>query len=658
MTREAIELGIDLAASSDTASSREWLVTNGLGSFASGTVGGLRTRRYHGLLIAALQPPSDRTVLASAVEETATVGGRGFALFSAQWEDARRPIEPNGMKHIERFRLEGTIPEWIYTMGGTRLAKRIWMEQGADVTYVRYTHMRGDQPISLEVDAFVEYRGFHDTTRAGEWMMDVVPITDGVRVSAFEGATPVRVVCGGADLETGHTWYRNEYLAAEEARGLDAHTDRLHVATFTLTLAPGQSATITLSTGPGVQPPVRGALERRMDRDRFLLAEHEDKPPFIQHLVLAADQFIVARQVGDRPGSSVIAGYPWFGDWGRDTMIALPGLTLATGRPAIAADVLRTFARFVDQGMLPNRFPDSGEEPEYNTVDATLWYFDAAARYHAATGDDALVSDLYPVLDDIIDHHFGGTRHGIGVDPDDGLLRSGEPGVQLTWMDAKVDGWVVTPRSGKAIEINALWYNALRTMEQFATIVGKDGSSLTAAAERVAASFDRFWNEDAGYCFDVLDGPEGNDAALRPNQLMTVSLPHSPLPLDRQRKVVEACERHLYTPLGLRTLGPDEPGYVGHYRGDRHLRDGAYHQGTVWPWLLGPFVSAHYRVFRDPPRALSYLEAIDTHLSDAGLGTVSEVADGDPPHRPGGAVAQAWSVAEILRTWHEITARI
>lgn len=655
MTPDTEKLELALGGDPLTARSREWLVTNGRGSFATGTIGGLRTRRYHGLLIAAIQPPSDRTVLASSVEETATVGDQPYPLYSAQWNNRQSPIKPDAMQHLDRFRLDGTIPEWIFAMGVTQLSKRIWMEQGVDTTYVRYDHARGDLPIHLRVAVYIEHRGFHETTRAGDWNMDLAEVTRGVQAIAFPGATPVFVRCERATVETHHTWYRNEYLAEEDARGLDALTDRLHVATLRFTLDPGQSATVTLSAGTGVERQVPGAFDRRRSRDGALLAAQGDKPMFIRRLVLAADQFLVSRQVGETVGSSVIAGYPWFGDWGRDTMIALPGLALATSRPEIAANVLRTFARFVDRGMLPNRFPDHGETPAYNTVDATLWYFDAIARYYAATGDVELLADLYPILGDIISHHQAGTRHGIGVDPHDGLLASGEPGVQLTWMDAKVDDWVVTPRTGKAVEINALWYHALRTMNAFASVLGHDGAVYSSAADRVARSFDRFWNDDRGYCFDVLDGPNGDNPALRPNQLIAVSLRHSALSPQRQKAVVETSERHLYTALGLRTLGPSEPGYVGRYQGDRLHRDGAYHQGTVWPWLLGPFVAAHYRVFGNAPRALAYLDGIAGHLSEAGVGTVSEVADGDPPHRPGGTIAQAWSVAEILRAWDEVS---
>jgi predicted glycogen debranching enzyme len=391
--------------------------------------------------------------------------------------------------------------------------------------------------------------------------------------------------------------------------------------------------------GPGAGDPARDALRQ---------------------LVLAADQFVVRRPTAADPdGQSIIAGYPWFSDWGRDTMIALPGLTLTTGRPEVAASILRTYAQFVDQGMLPNRFPDVGETPEYNTVDATLWYFVAVHEYVQATGDVALARELFPVLADIIDWHVRGTRYAIHMDEADGLLYAGEAGVQLTWMDAKVDEWVVTPRTGKAVEINALWYNALRIMADFAGQLEQDGSRYAALAERVAAGFERFWNAPLGYCYDVVDtpaghdGPGGSDGSLRPNQLLAVSLPHSPLPAERQRSVVDACARHLLTAHGLRSLSPDDKAYIGRYGGDRRKRDGAYHQGTVWGWLIGPFVLAHRRVYGDDAAARSYLMPLLRHLNDHGVGSISEIFEGDAPFAPRGCTAQAWSVAEVLRAWQK-----
>jgi predicted glycogen debranching enzyme len=336
-------------------------------------------------------------------------------------------------------------------------------------------------------------------------------------------------------------------------------------------------------------------------------------------------------------------------------MIALPGLALATGRPEVAVRVLRTFARFLDRGMLPNRFPDSGETPEYNSVDATLWWVEAIRATHAATGDDALLADLFPALEAVVEWHRRGTRYGIVADPADGLLRAGEPGVQLTWMDARVGDWVVTPRIGKPVEINALWYNALRAMAGFARRRRRPAAAWDAAADRVHDGFDRFWYEPGGYCFDVVDGPDRDDHALRPNQVLAVALPASPLTPDRQRRVVDVCARQLLTSFGLRTLAPADPAYRGRCSGVQNERDGAYHQGTVWGWLLGPFALSHARAHGDPVAARAFLEPMAHHLDDYGLGSIAEIFDGEPPFTPRGCIAQAWSVAETLRAWQTLT---
>jgi predicted glycogen debranching enzyme len=332
-------------------------------------------------------------------------------------------------------------------------------------------------------------------------------------------------------------------------------------------------------------------------------------------------------------------------------MIALPGLTLATGRPQVARSILRTFARFVNQGMLPNVFPDAGETPEYNTVDATLWYFEAIRQYYAATRDTELLRELFPVLTEVVDWHLRGTRYNIRVDPTDGLLHAGEPGVQLTWMDAKVGDWVVTPRIGKPVEVNALWLNALISMTQFARALDRPTGAYESMAKRAHTGFQRFWSDAAGYCFDVLDGPDGNDPLLRPNQIFAVSLPESPLTPEQQRAVVDVCAHRLVTSHGLRSLAADQPGYQGHYAGSPRERDGAYHQGTVWGWLLGPFALAHLRVYGDPERAAGFLDPMAHHLRTHGLGSASEIFDGDAPFTPRGCIAQAWTVAELLRAW-------
>jgi predicted glycogen debranching enzyme len=660
----SLDWGREVCGSLPVAEGREWLVTNGLGSYASGTIAGLLTRRYHGLLVAALQPPVGRTLLVAKLDETVEGDGETWPLATNRWAD--QTVAPHGYRHLERFRLDGTTPVWTYAWGEAQLEKRVFMEPGADTTYVTYRHLRGTEPVTLELRALANYRDYHATTRGAGWSMRVEPVADGVRVVAFEGARPYTIRAAGpgrVDVEPAHTWYYAFDLARERERGLDAQDDHLHVVTIRAPLEPGQTLSVVCSTEAAPSTDGERAGARRQRHEAGLLAAFERAlpavlrspgrvPAWVQHLVRAADQFVVRRPLADEPeGMTVIAGYPWFGDWGRDTMIALPGLTLATGRPEVARRILRTFARFVDRGMLPNRFPDAGEAPEYNTVDATLWYVEAVRAYHAATRDAALLEELFPVLQEIVAWHRRGTRYGIGEDPGDGLLRAGEPGVQLTWMDAKIGDWVVTPRSGKAVEVNALWYSALRALGTFARALGEPAEGWEALADRVRAGFERFWYAAGGYCYDVIDGPDGPDATLRPNQILAVALAESPLPADRQRRVVAACGRQLLTSFGLRTLAPGHPCYHGRYAGGPRERDAAYHQGPAWGWLLGPFALAHLRVHRDPAAALRLLEPVAHHLADYGVGSVAELFDGDPPFAPRGCIAQAWSVAETLRAW-------
>jgi predicted glycogen debranching enzyme len=656
----SIHFGREITGDFELAARREWLCTNGIGGFASGTIAGALTRRYHGLLVAALAPPLGRTLVAAKVDETATYGGVTRALGANLW--ASGAVEPKGHRHLVRFALDGTTPVWTYACADALLEKRVFMEPGCNTTYVQWRVRRAQAPLTLEAAVLVDYRDYHGVTRGG-WPMRVEAVPKGIRVTAYSGARPLLVLADDAAVESTHEWYYGFHVPREQERGLEALEDHLRVAVVRATLPPGGQVTLALSTE--AQPALDGDLawSRRaaweadlLERWRHARPAAAKAPAWIRQLVLAADQFVVRRPLAADPeGMSVIAGYHWFGDWGRDTMIALPGLTLVTGRPEIARRVLTTFARFVDRGMLPNRFPDAGETPEYNNADAALWYVEAVRAYHEATGDDALVRELYPTLEAIVAAHRTGTRYGIGEDPADGLLRAGEPGVQLTWMDARVGDWVVTPRIGKPVEINALWYNALRVMAAFAATAGRPGAPWTVLADRVARSFERFWCERTSGCYDVLDGPDGDDAAIRPNQIFAVALPASPLPADRQRRVVEACARHLLTPVGLRSLAPGEPGYRGHYAGGVHERDGAYHQGTAWPWLLGPFALAWSRVFGDPKAARDLLAPLADHLGEYGLGSIAEIFDGDPPHAPGGCIAQAWSVAETLRAWHALT---
>ncbi|HET7874282.1 MAG TPA: amylo-alpha-1,6-glucosidase, partial [Methylomirabilota bacterium] len=656
MTDFGREICGDLAA----AESREWLCTNGLGGFASGTVAGLLTRRYHGLLLAALKPPVGRTLLASKLDETVECDGSAWPLSTNRWADGS--VDPHGTRHLERFHLDGTTPVWTYALADTRLEKRVWMEQGANTTYVRYRRLRGRGPMRLRLKALVNYRDYHSTTRAGDWRLGVEPVEHGMRVVAFEGACPFVILARGARFEPAHEWYRGFRLAREEERWLDSVEDHLHAGTFLAELGPGGDLTLVLSAEREPSLDGEAAWQRRHHHEAEVLARWDrgqpaatKAPEWVRRLVLAADQFIVRRPLADdADGMSVIAGYPWFADWGRDTMISLPGLAVSTGRPEVAGRILTTFGRFVDRGMLPNVFPDAGETPEYNTVDAALWYVEAVRTYHAATGDDALLRGLCPALEQILRAYQEGTRYGIAMDPTDGLIRSGEPGVQLTWMDAKVGDWVVTPRTGKPVEVNALWYNALCAMAGFCRRLGRPAEEWDLLAARFEKSFERFWNSETGYCVDVLDGPDGDDPALRPNQIFAVSLLASPLPPERQRAVVDICARNLLTSFGLRSLAPGHSQYEGHYGGGPRERDGAYHQGTVWGWLLGPFALAHYRVYGDRDVALGFLDPMRHHLDTYGLGSIAEIFDGDPPFAPRGCIAQAWSVSETLRAWREL----
>jgi predicted glycogen debranching enzyme len=646
----------------DPAQKREWLVTNGLGGFAAGTISGAHTRRYHGLLVAALNPPGERTLLVSKLDAVAHYGDRAFALFANEFGSGH--ASPHGYRHLESFQLDGLIPVWRFAVSDALLEQRIWMEHGRNTTVITFSLKRATAPLSLSVTPLCTYRGFHGHTRGG-WSLDVHPVTGGFEVRAFEGAQPYRVVADRGQFELHPDWYWNFKHRIERYRGLDDTEDLLATGKFHIELAPGETVTFVCSTEPVEPQPGSESLRRERRRQKKLVkaARVKKEPAWVKQLVLAADQFIVQRRAGSgENGQTVVAGYPWFGDWGRDTMIALPGLALSTGRPEVAADILRTFGRFVSQGMLPNRFADEGETPEYNTVDATLWYFYAIYEYLEQTGDIGLIRDLYPALVDIIDWHQRGTRYGIRVDPADGLLFAGEPGVQLTWMDAKVGDWVVTPRIGKPVEVNALWHNALRVMAELSLQLGHADvvPQYAGQAQRVAESFNRrFWNAEGGYLYDVIDGPEGEpdadgnmvDSSLRPNQIIAVSLPFDLLDAVTARAVVDVCGRHLLTSHGLRSLAMFHLAYNGHYGGDQWQRDGAYHEGTVWGWLLGHFATAHYRVYGDAEAAKSFLQPLAQHLCDGCVGSISEIFDGNSPHTPRGCFAQAWSVSETLRAW-------
>jgi predicted glycogen debranching enzyme len=651
-----IDFGRDFCGDPQQAASREWLVTNGIGGYASGTISGELTRRYHGLLVAALHPPLGRTLLISKLQETVHYDERVYPLSTNRWTS--RKVHPHGYLQIERFRLEGSVPVWTFACADAAIEKRVWMPQRANTVYVRYTMLRGSHPLHLVIEPFVNYRDSHDIVSAQQWHMEVTGERDMLTMRASDTAVPFTMSMKDATVECNQNWQRDLFLAVDESRGIVPHEDHLQAGQFSLTLNTGQQSTFIATAETPVEP-ADAAYDALLERTRNLLdrSGFQQEPEPVQQLVLAADQFVVQRPFdGDPEGRSIIAGYHWFEDWGRDTMISLPGLTLVTGRPEVARKILLTFAAAVSQGMLPNRFPEDGSEPVYNTIDASPWFFEAVRAYYSETGDRALIEELFPTLDDMVAWHESGTRYGIQFDPDDGLVRGSVEGAPLTWMDAKMGDFVPTPRVGKPVEISALWYNALCVMVDFAQIIGKDPQRFQDLAGRLRIGFARFWNEEAGYCFDVLDGPDGNDLTLRPNQLLAVSLAHSPLDKSQAKSIVDVCGRTLVTSHGLRSLAPFEDDYLNYYAGTLQQRDAAYHQGTVWSWLIGPFVSAHLHVYGDREAARSYLQPLFLHMRDHGLGSISEVFDAEPPFQARGCIAQAWGVAELLRVWKETMA--
>ena len=651
-----IRFGSEICGDRSQAEQREWLISNGLGSYGCGTVAGTRTRSYHGLLVAALGAPADpcsRTLLVAALEE--------------HWG-----MTPIDHRCITAFSLEGSVPCWRFALGDALLEKRIWMQPGAHTTTVHYRLLQAGRPLRLAWRVLVNARNHHGGSE--RLALEVQPLPKGIAVQP-ESRPPLhpspherlRVVVlsdrGTVQTDVDPLWCCGDLLTAERARGLPSADLQLQAGWITAELSEVQP-TFTLVASTESDPPLDGeaSLAERRAHDDALLASWQrahpkpadPAPEWVRQLVLAADAFVVQR--GE--GHSLLAGYPWFGDWGRDTMISLSGLTLATGRPAIGAQILRTYARHLHDGLLPNRFPEGPEplgEHDFNTVDATLWFVEALRRHHEATADRELISAMLPALRQILDAHCSGTRHGIHRDPEDGLLHAGEEGLQLTWMDAKVNGEVITPRIGKPVEVNALWCCALHTIAEMEELYGDPGAACRTAALAKAArdGFARFWNEPAGCCFDVLDGPDGNpDATIRPNQLLTLTLSQPLLSRDQARRMLAVVGEHLLTPMGLRSLDPRDERYRGRCEGGPVERDHAYHQGTVWGWWLGLWALAQAQLDGGPQRGLQWLDGIGDQLGTAGVGQLSEIFDGDAPHQPRGCIAQAWSVAETLRAWH------
>jgi predicted glycogen debranching enzyme len=642
-----IQFDESICRNPDVAFRREWLETNGIGGFASSTITGLNTRRYHGLLVAATKPPVGRMVLLSKIEETLVVGGHRFDLSCNRYPGV---VHPQGHAFLKQFR-QDPFPVFVYEVEGLELEKSVFMVHGENTTVIQYVVLTTPEvPCTLELRPLIAFRDYHSTTHENDALNPSLQIESRcVTISPYQGCPNLSFAHRGGNIRQEAAWYRNFEYTIEQERGLDYREDLFN------------PMTIVFELHANARPAVVASTEERavQDVDRYRLAEIARRSavnatfeePFAQMLARAADQFVVRRGTE----TTVIAGYHWFSDWGRDTMIALPGLTLSTGRYDDARGMLLAFAGSVDRGMLPNRFPDAGETPEYNTVDATLWFFEAVRAFGVHTEDYEFIrTRLYPVLGDIIAWHERGTRYGIRLDAD-GLLLAGQEGVQLTWMDAKVGEWVVTPRHGKPVEIQALWYNALRTMEDLSRRFG-DGptaANYKEMADLARSGFTRlFWNELTGCLYDVVSGDSGDDS-IRPNQVLAVSLFYSMLSGEQAKSVVTAVERELLTPYGLRSLASSDGQYRGRYEGDPHARDSAYHQGTVWPWLMGPFLTAYLKVNRRSAKARrqaeQWLTEMRRFIQDEGVGQIPEVFDGDAPHRAGGCLAQAWSVAELLR---------
>jgi len=647
-----IQLDKEICGNLDTALSREWLETNGIGGFSCASITGTNTRRYHGLLTAATKPPVGRMVQLSKLEETLVIGEQRFDLSTNRYHGA---IHPRGFELLTSFRLD-PFPVFTFEVEGVQIEKSVFMVHGENTTVVQY-ELRGAIQVdcTLELRPLIAFRDYHQTTHENGAISAAVEDAAGLAtVTPYHGLASLHLAHDAVELRRTGEWYRNFEYQVERERGLDFSEDLFNPLVLRFDLGLRGQVSVIASTEKRDAARAGEYREAEIKRHRAAVSSPgEDN--FAQTLAAAADRYIVSRA----DLKTVIAGYHWFGDWGRDTMIALPGLTLPTGKHDVARSILRAFARYVDQGMLPNRFPDAGEMPEYNTVDATLWFFEAARAFLEYTGDEEFVrAELYPVFAHIVGWHVRGTRYGIKVDVD-GLLRSGETGVQLTWMDAKVGDWVVTPRRGRPVEIQALWYNALCIMEELARRFGNgvEEKLYRGIAAAVSSNFNRlFWNEKDACLYDVVsDGPP--DASIRPNQIFAVSLPHSMLSAVRAKNVVDKVREHLLTPYGLRSLSPSDPQYRGQYAGGQAERDGAYHQGTVWPWLIGPFITAYVKINGGTAGARSqageWLKPLGDHLSDAGLGHISEIFDGDAPYRPCGCIAQAWSVGEVLRAYVE-----
>ncbi|MCU0430512.1 MAG: amylo-alpha-1,6-glucosidase [Cytophagaceae bacterium] len=640
----------DITQHFSKASTREWLETNGLGGWASSTISGCNTRNYHGMLVVATKPPLGRMVMVSKLEEFIhTPEG----IVELQCNQFPGMVKDQALQYLVHYQ-QAPFPTFQYKIGEIELEKTIAAIHGKDLVVVKYQVKKAPQAFIMDLKPLIAARDYHSLSKANGFINQEVTFGNGsLCLQPYSDLPPIYIHAANSSFKYKPDWYLNFEYKEEQARGLAFAEDLFTYGQLVVTLKEGQTFYVMLSTATCEQEQGDALLQAEKQRREALLQQVSVQTNLTKSLVLAADQFVVKR--GEL--STIIAGYHWFSDWGRDTMISLPGICLVTKKYNEARNILKAFARYMNQGLIPNRFPDQGEVPEYNTVDATLWFFVAAKKYLDYTGDKTFILDeLYTSLKDSVDWHEKGTHYSIHVE-EDGLLYAGEFGVQLTWMDAKIGNWVVTPRMGKPVEINALWYNVLMIMAEFAALKGDESlrDSYLKKADKVKKAFkETFWIADKGYLYDYVNLYEQNDD-IRPNQIMALSLPYELLDKTSAMSVLRTVEEHLLTPFGLRSLSPEHYRYESHYSGNQWSRDGAYHQGTVWSWLLGPYITAKVRLEGDAGRTIveRLLNSFQSHLLDAGLGTVSEIFDGESPHYPKGCVAQAWGVAEVLRAYLE-----
>lgn len=632
----------------DDASKCEYLETNGLGGWSGSSLTGAHTRRYHGLFVAAINPPTDRMVLLSKLDETIVAGENRYELSCNLYEGD--VVHPQGNQYLESF-TKDFFPEWVYNAGNVQVKKTICMIHGENTVILKYEVLKANSPFTLELLPLMAERGYHELGHASPRMHWDADFKNGIFHNQPDGVSNVYISVPGANYQHTPRWFYSFKYSVEQYRGLDYTEDLFNHGIFYVQLKKGDELSIIISTE---NPEGRNAddLFRKELRRRKALLKGQPEDETVRQLILAADQFIVKREKDLR---TVIAGYHWFTDWGRDTMISLPGLTLSTSRFDDAKKILAAFAQSVSMGMLPNRFQEK-EPPEYNNVDGTLWYFIAVYKYLQASGDKKFVlNEILPVLKDIIDWHYKGTSYNIHVD-DDGLLYAGEIGQQLTWMDARIGTWVVTPRMGKPVEIQALWYNVLKIFAELLRLnkQKKDAETMEGSAAKAKESFDKlFWYAEGNYLYDVIDENGIPDASLRPNQLFAISLPFALTEGKKAEAVLKVVEEKLYTPVGLRSLSVEDAHYVHQYGGDQWHRDSAYHEGTVWSWLLGAYVDALIKVRGEKSEVKEVIDDFSYHLNEACIGSVSEIFDADAPHHARGCVAQAWGVAELLRLMKE-----